>query len=112
MLKTVRLCRGLTIDDVWSGTQVNRGEYSRIENGKLDPTAKARQLLCAFFRLSEEELFPEYKGGPPESDRDLFRRLKGHLGITERIELLGNNPDHACFHRKLIAAAAKHRVEP
>ena len=109
-LKEVRLLRGFTQDDIFLGTRVDRGAYSRIERGGLEPTAEERQVLCAFFEMSEDELFPEYRFAPPEVDRELYRKLRRRLSLVERVELLGNNPDHAAYHKKLIALAEKHGV--
>jgi len=47
----------------------------------------------------------------PEVDRDLYRRLRKKISLVEKIELLGNNPDHETYHKKLIALAELHGVE-
>jgi transcriptional regulator with XRE-family HTH domain len=110
-LKEVCLIRGYSQDDIFLGTRIDRAKYSRIERGGLDPTVEDRQVLCRFFRMTEDELFPEYKDAGPEFDRDLFRKLKKHITITEKIELLGNNADYEAYHKKLIALAEKHGIE-
>ena len=110
-LKEIRLLRGYSQDDIFLGTRIDRAQYSRIERGGLEPSARDRQSLCLFFRMTEDELFPEYNDAGPEFDRELFRKLKRHITIAEKIELLGNNPDHETYHRKLIALAEKHNVE-
>ena len=52
------------------------------------------------------------KSNPPslvcvgsEVDRSLYRRLRKKITLLEKIELLGDNPDHETYHRKLIRLA-------
>jgi len=110
-LKETRLLRGFSQDEVFWGTKIDRAQYSRIERGGIEPSANDREILCAFFKMTEDELFPEYKDGPPERDRELYRKLRKKISLVEKIELLGNNPDHETYHGKLIALGKAHGIE-
>ena len=110
-LRETRVLRGLSQDDIFMATRIDRGKYSRLERGELDPTPEDRQTLCLFFRMPEDELFPEFRNGTPERNRELYRRLKRRISLIEKIELLGNNPDDETYCRKLIALARQHGLE-
>ena len=110
-VREVRVQRGLTIDDVFWATRIDRASLSRLERGGVLPTAEQRALLARFYGLTEEELFPEFEGIGPEHDRDLFRQLRRVMTMPERLRLLEPRDDYAEYRRRLVELAEKYGIE-
>jgi transcriptional regulator with XRE-family HTH domain len=109
--REIRLMRGLTIDDVYLGTRIDRALISRIERGRIQPTADQRLLLSKFYALPENELFPQYNGVGPEHDRDLYRILRYRMTLREKLWLLEPSGDYAEVRRRLEELAKKYDIE-
>ena len=61
-LRALRRARGLSLDDLWVKTGLDRGLMSRLERGIGRPSAQTRARLAEFFDLPEDFLFPSEGG--------------------------------------------------
>jgi transcriptional regulator with XRE-family HTH domain len=58
-IRTLRLEKGLTLDDLATASGVSRAMISRIERAEASPTASLLARVCAAFGLSLSEFFAE-----------------------------------------------------
>ena len=70
-VRTLRMARGQTLDDLASASGVSRAMISRIERGEASPTAQLLARLCAALDLTLSAFFAfSQESGEPLSRRD------------------------------------------
>lgn len=58
-LRALRKARGLSLDDIWLKTGLDRGHLSRLERGLVKPSGRTKKILEKFYGLPASLLFPE-----------------------------------------------------
>lgn len=98
-IKKLRELKGLSQKELCAASGVPQGQYSRIENGKVEPAVSTLEKLAGVFEVSVSEFF--------KSD-DLEEEV--NLPLLEKIRLidtLGKDEQQALFKMIDLAIANK-----
>ncbi len=69
--------RGLSQKEVASGVGIDRGQYSRIETGKVEPTLSTLEKIASAFNVAVEDLFKKEAPLTVESfEQSLVEKVK------------------------------------
>ncbi|WP_447951801.1 helix-turn-helix domain-containing protein [Chryseobacterium koreense] len=81
-IKRIREVKKLSQKEICADSGVPQGQYSRIENGKVEPSLSTLEKLAKVFGVSISEFF---------NDNDLQQEL--NLPLLEKIKLIDSLPD-------------------
>ena len=98
-IKRLRELKGLSQKEVAAASKVPQGQYSRIENGKVEPSVSTLDKLAKVFEISVTEFFKS-----PDLTDDV------NLPLLEKIKLidtLGKDEQQALFKMIDLAIANK-----
>ena len=98
-IKRLREVKNLSQKEICSASGVPQGQYSRIENGKVEPSVSTLEKLAKVFEVSISEFF---------KSNDINEEL--NLPLLEKIKLidtLGKDEQQALFKMIDLAIANK-----
>ncbi|SIT28354.1 helix-turn-helix domain-containing protein [Chryseobacterium gambrini] len=81
-IKRIREVKNLSQKEICTDSGVPQGQYSRIENGKVEPSISTLEKLAKVFGVSIGEFF---------NDNDLQKEL--NLPLLEKIKLIDLLPE-------------------
>jgi transcriptional regulator with XRE-family HTH domain len=84
-IKKMREERGLSQKEVASGVGIDRGQYSRIETNKVEPTLSTLEKIATAFQVEVEDFFKKEAPLTVESfDKSLVEKVKLIDGLEEQ----------------------------
>jgi transcriptional regulator with XRE-family HTH domain len=83
IIKKMREDRGLSQKEVASSVDIDRGQYSRIETNKVEPTLSTLEKLGRAFGVEVEDFF---KKEPPLSVDSFDKSLVEKVKIIDELE--------------------------
>jgi transcriptional regulator with XRE-family HTH domain len=76
-IKKIRLTKNLSQKEVAVSVSLDRGQYSRIENGKVEPTLSSLEKIAKAFSVKVTDFFSDENDYDINSyDKDLVEKVK------------------------------------
>ena len=104
-IKRIRTAKGLSQKEVTMTAKLDKAQYSRIENGKTDPSVSTAERIAKAMGLSLSELF---------ATSDEPKEIKSHdKTIMEKVNLIEslNKEEKATIYKMLDAFIGKKKLK-